>query len=58
MRSYRGSWVTLSLLAAAAFAAMGACVRMAAAHLPQSEVVFFRNFFALLMLLPLLAATG
>jgi len=55
MRSYRGSWVTLSLLAAAAFAAMGACVRMAAAHLPQSEVVFFRNFFSLLMLLPLLA---
>ena len=55
MKPFRGSWVVLSLLAAAAFAAMGACVRLAAAHLPQSEVVFFRNFFSLLILLPWLA---
>jgi drug/metabolite transporter (DMT)-like permease len=55
MKPYRGSWVALSLFAAAAFAAMGACVRLATAHLPQSEVVFFRNFLSLLMLLPLLA---
>ncbi|PJC70679.1 MAG: EamA family transporter, partial [Zetaproteobacteria bacterium CG_4_8_14_3_um_filter_59_5] len=33
---------------------MAACVRMASESLPQSEVVFFRNFIALLMLLPLL----
>jgi len=48
----------MALLAAALFAGMGACVRMAAAHLPQSEVVFFRNFFSLLMLVPLLAGRG
>jgi drug/metabolite transporter (DMT)-like permease len=54
MKRAAGSWVTMALLAAALFAGMGACVRMAAAHLPESEVVFFRNFFSLLMLLPLL----
>ncbi len=48
----------MALLAAALFAGMGACVRMAAAHLPESEVVFFRNFFSLLMLLPLLIGRG
>ena len=33
---------------------MAACVRMVSDDLPQSEVVFFRNFIALLLLLPLL----
>jgi drug/metabolite transporter (DMT)-like permease len=57
MKRAAGSWVAMALLAAALFAGMGACVRMAAAHLPESEVVFFRNFFSLLMLLPLLAGS-
>jgi len=48
------AWVGFALLSAAAFAAMAACVRIACAELPQSEVVFFRNFIALLLLLPLL----
>jgi drug/metabolite transporter (DMT)-like permease len=55
MKSPGGSWVVMALGSAAAFACMGACVRLATAHLPQSEVVFFRNFFSLLMLLPLLS---
>ncbi len=33
---------------------MAACVRVASSDLPQTEVVFFRNFIALLMLLPLM----
>jgi len=33
---------------------MAACVRVASESLPQSEVIFFRNFMALLLLLPLL----
>ena len=47
-------WIGYALLASASFAAMAACVRLASAELPQSEVVFFRNFVALLILLPLL----
>lgn len=37
---------------------MAASVRVASSLLPQSEVVFFRNFFALLFLLPLLWRSG
>jgi len=48
------AWIGFALLSASGFAAMAACVRMASAELPQTEVVFFRNFIALLMLLPLL----
>ncbi len=48
------AWVGFALLSAASFAAMAACVRLASTELPQSEVVFFRNFVALLVLLPLL----
>ncbi len=48
------AWLGFALLSAASFAVMAACVRMASESLPQSEVVFFRNFIALLMLLPLL----
>ena len=58
MRRVAGSWIAMALLAAALFAGMGACVRMAVVHLPESEVVFFRNFFSLLMLLPLLIGRG
>ena len=48
------AWVGFALLSAASFATMATCVRLASADLPQSEVVFFRNFIALLILLPLL----
>lgn len=48
------AWVGFALLSAVCFASMAACVRLASAELPQSEVVFFRNFIALLFLLPLL----
>ena len=48
------TWVGFALLSAASFATMAACVRFASMELPQSEVVFFRNLVALLILLPLL----
>lgn len=48
------TWISFALLSAAGFAAMAACVRIASSHLPQAEVVFFRNFIALLMLIPLM----
>ena len=48
------AWVGFAILSAASFASMAACVRLASSDLPQSEVVFFRNFVALLFLLPLL----
>lgn len=47
-------WAVIALASAASFAAMAACVRIACEVLPQSEVVFFRNFMALLFLLPML----
>ena len=47
-------WVLFALLSAASFAVMAAFVRLASESLPQTEVVFFRNFAALLMLIPLL----
>jgi len=48
------AWIGFALLSAASFAAMAACVRVASDALPQSELVFFRNFVAMLFLLPLL----
>ncbi|WP_232726522.1 DMT family transporter [Mariprofundus ferrinatatus] len=48
------AWIGFALLSSASFAVMGACVRVVSESLPQSEVVFFRNFIALLILLPLL----
>jgi len=50
----RAVWIGFALLSAGGFAAMAACVRVASEELPQTEVVFFRNFIALLMLLPLM----
>lgn len=50
----RFSWAGFALLSAASFASMAACVRVVSQWLPQGEVVFFRNFIALLFLLPLL----
>jgi len=52
--SDNAAWLGLALLSAGSFAVMAACVRMSSIELPQSEVVFFRNFIALLILLPLL----
>lgn len=52
------SWVGWALLSAASFAVMGACVRIASETLPQSEVVFFRNFMALIFLWPLMSRQG
>jgi drug/metabolite transporter (DMT)-like permease len=52
--SGNAAWLGFALLSAASFAAMAACVRMVSFDLPQTEVVFFRNFIALLILLPLL----
>ena len=40
------------------FTVMGICIRISATHLPVIEVVFFRNFLAVLILLPLLARVG
>ena len=40
------------------FTVMGICIRLSAAHLPVIEVVFFRNFLAVLILLPLVARAG
>jgi len=52
------AWLGLALTSAASFAVMGACVRMAGRGLPLTEVVFFRNFIAVLMLLPLMIQRG
>jgi drug/metabolite transporter (DMT)-like permease len=53
MKSGRYNWVVFALLSAAGFATMAACVRIASLELPESEVVFFRNFIGLLLLVPL-----
>ncbi len=52
------TWIAFALLSAAGFAAMATCVRLASETLPQSEIVFFRNFMALLFLLPMLLRRG
>jgi drug/metabolite transporter (DMT)-like permease len=43
---------------AAAFACMSACIKLAGADLPNPVVVFFRNLFALVVLLPWLLANA
>lgn len=48
------AWVGFALLSAFSFAGMAVGVRLASQSLPLSEVVFFRNFIALLVLLPLM----
>lgn len=47
-----------ALVAAAAFAAMGATIKFAAAELPNTMVVFLRSGFGLLMLAPWLLRPG
>jgi len=46
------------ILALFMFTVMGICIRLSAVHLPVIEVVFFRNFLAVLILLPLAARAG
>ena len=48
----------LMVLAMACFASMAVFIRLAAEGVHALEVVFFRNFFALLILLPLLWRSG
>ncbi len=54
MRRIVPHWAIFALLSAFCFAVMAACVRIASSFLPQSEVVFFRNFIGFLLLLPFL----
>ena len=46
-------WVIFATFSAACTALMAACVRIASLDIPQSEIVFFRNFIGLVLLLPL-----
>ena len=48
----------LMIVALLMFTVMGICIRLSAEHLPVIEVVFFRNFLAVLILLPLVARVG
>lgn len=48
----------LMLLAMTCFAAMAVFIRLAAQSIHALEIVFFRNFFALILLLPLLWRNG
>jgi len=47
------SWVIYAILSAGSTSLMATCVRIASFELPQSEIVFFRNFLGLILLLPL-----
>ncbi len=55
MKRLLSHWAVFALASALCFATMAAFVRLTAAQLPRSEVVFFRNFIGLLILLPLVA---
>lgn len=44
--------------AALMFASMGGLIRLSSAHLPNEQVVFFRNLFGLLVLLPVVWQRG
>lgn len=54
----RAHGAAFAIAAAFMFAAMGAVIKAASAHLPNEMVVFFRNFFGLLALLPWLLRGG
>lgn len=49
-----GVWIGFALISALSFAVMAVGVRLASQDLPLAEVVFFRNFVALLVLIPLI----
>ena len=53
MKRLLSHWAVVALFSAFCFAGMAVFVRLAAARLPHSEVIFFRNFISLLLLLPL-----
>ncbi len=44
--------------AALMFASMGGLIRLASAHMPNEQVVFFRNLFGLLVLVPIVWQRG
>lgn len=46
-------WLICAIFSAGSGALMAACVRIASLDIPQSEIVFFRNFIGLILLLPL-----
>lgn len=48
----------LILFSEACFAGIGACVKLTSAHASQAQVVFFRNFAALLVMLPWILHQG
>ena len=48
----------LMVLALFMFNVMGICIRLASAHVPVMEIVFFRNFLAVLLILPIAWRTG
>jgi len=48
----------LMLVSTFSFGLMAIAIRYASRHVPTSEIAFFRNFFGLLALLPLLMASG
>jgi len=48
----------LMLVSTFSFGLMAIAIRYASRHVPTSEIAFFRNFFGLLALLPLLLASG
>ncbi|ROO29016.1 hypothetical protein SAOR_04395 [Salinisphaera orenii MK-B5] len=58
MRQELGRGAAFAIGGAAAFACMSALIKLAGSDLPNPVIVFFRNLFALVALLPWLAATG
>jgi len=58
LRSHLARGALLAVLAAAAFASMGSMIKVTAAELPNTMVVFLRNAFGLLMLTPWLLRPG
>ena len=52
----RAAWLMLG--STLAFGLMAVAIRLATAHVPTTEVAFFRNAFGLLALLPLLLRAG
>lgn len=51
----RSSWM---LVASCLFAAMGVCVKLAAAHFSAPEIVFYRSLISLLLMFVIVRSTG
>ena len=56
--SAHGRAALLMLASTASFALMAIAIRLASQTIPTTEVVFFRNFFGLLALLPMILRPG